>query len=487
MNQLQPKEIARHNRAYYAWYYLGLEVPPHQREWYDLLFSHNREFLLSPRGHGKTMFLPRSVLEHETLFNKNFNSLIIGKTYKQANKTLKVVKTDLEENKLILRDFGEELDEYDSVGNQLWYNIDTTDQILRDATVEANGLLGDITGGHFNLIILDDIIDDANCLTPDSRRKVMEWVQGTIIPMLKPGGYISGIGTRKHYDDAYQEMIDSPGWYVIQQKAILKMPKSFEYVYKTIGGQQIAVGIKNVVGEYKVLWPDVWSLELLLLEKKTMGSILFNREYNNDTSQMKGKILKDFWLNKYVINEINATEDIKLAPPLDSMTIYQGWDLAIREKETSDYLVCTTIGVTPKNKIYVLDWFRDRMSFPDQVKQVRELYDEFRPERIAIETNAYQLALKQQVLTERILPIKEIENIKNKVQRIILSSVNYENGLVYLPIDHPYYNAFMDEYRTFDDGTHDDMLDSLDMAMRLILEPKGIPFKRGLRSKVHAR
>ncbi|KYC51664.1 MAG: Terminase-like family protein [Candidatus Methanofastidiosum methylothiophilum] len=169
------------------------------------------------------------------------------------------------------------------------------------------------------------------------------------------------------------------------------------------------------------------------------------------------------------------------------MTIYQGWDLAIREKETSDYVVCTTIGVTPKNKIYVLDWFRDRMAFPDQVKQVRELYDEFRPERIAIETNAYQLALKQQVLTERILPIKEIENIKNKVQRIILSSVNYENGLVYLPIDHPYYNAFMDEYRTFDDGTHDDMLDSLDMAMRLILEPKGIPFKRGLRSKVHAR
>lgn len=489
LNQLKPKQIARHNRAYYAWYYLGLDVPPHQEEWYDLVFQHNREFLLSPRGHGKTMFLPRTVLEHQCLFNKNYNSLIISKTFKQAGKTLKVVQADLEKNKLILRDFGEELEDYSAVGNQVWFNLDEEENILRDATVEGNGLLGDITGGHFDFIVLDDIIDDANCLTPDSRRKVMEWVQGTIIPMLKPGGYIAGIGTRKHYDDAYQEMINSPGWYVIQQKAILQMPKSFEYVYKTIDGQQVAVGITNVVGNYKVLWPDVWSLELLLLEKKAMGSILFDREYNNDVSQLKGRLLKDFWLKRYAIHEINTNEDVKLAPPINTMTVYQGWDLAIREKETSDYIVCTTIGITPKNEIYVLDWFRDKMAFPNQVKQVKILYDEFTPERIGIETNAYQLALKQQVLSERILPIKEIESVKNKIERIILSSVNYENGLVYVPIDHPYYNAFMEEYRIFfEKGHHDDMLDSMDMAMRLVLEPKTIKFQRGLRSSVvHAR
>jgi predicted phage terminase large subunit-like protein len=129
------------------------------------------------------------------------------------------------------------------------------------------------------------------------------------------------------------------------------------------------------------------------------------------------------------------------------------------------------------------------MPFPKQVKMVKKLYHRWKPELIGIESNNYQLALKQQVLDETILPIKEVISIKNKVERIKVGSVNYENGLVYVPIDHPEYNNFMEEYRRFyDKGSHDDMLDSTDITMKLILGiNKGVPFTRNLRSNINAR
>lgn len=484
-----PKKIARYSLPYFAQYYLGLDVPRHQEEWYKLLFKYPQEFLLSPRDHGKTTVLPRVIAEHKTLFQqdhreqfgKDFNILLISKTYSQSKKSLQVIKKDLTKNKLIQRDFKEELKDLHGGGNQLFYN---QVGISRDATVEGNGLLGDITGSHFFFIILDDIIDDENCRTRESRRNVMKWVNGTILPLLEPEGRILGIGTRKHYEDAYQEMITNPMWYVIQQKAIIEAPESYDIVYDKNG---MAVGIENIVGTPKTLWPEKWDIEKLLLKKVAMGSILFNREYQNDASFMKGKILKDYWLKKYALYEENTdlNSGIGLAPPKSSMTIYQGYDLAIKRGEANDYLVCTTIGVTQNNLIYILDWYRDKIPFPKQVKLVKTLYDKWEPIQIGIESNQYQLALKEQVLDERILPIKEVISTKNKTERIILGSVTYENGLVYLPVDHPQYNNFMEEYTSFDEGEHDDMIDSTDITMKLTFKPKGLMFNKKLRSSVH--
>lgn len=482
------KKIAEHNLAFFANYYLGLDTPEHQMDWYELLFKYPWEFLLSPRDHGKTTVLPRVIAEHHTLFqdehrakhHKDFNLLILSKTFSQSKKSVNVIKKDLTKNPRIKEDFQEELADYHGVGNILTYNERYGS---RDGTVEGSGLLGDITGGHFWFIILDDIIDDANCRTPQAREEVTKWIGGTIVPLLEPGGRMLGIGTRKHYADAYSEMIKNPRWYVIQQKAILKYPDSYDVVYDENG---MAVDITNIVGDYRVLWPSKWGIKRLLLQRLGMGSVLFAREYQNSTKEMVGKFLKDYWLKDYVINPDNAEPEhnLNIAPPRDSMKVYQGYDLAIRETEKADFVVCTTIGVTKNNKIYILDWYRDKIGFPEQVKLVKAKYNEWKPDLIGIETNQYQLALKQQVLSERILPIKEIVSIKNKTERIRVGSINYENGLVYVPIDHPQYDNFMEEYRVFDEAEHDDMLDSTDIAMKIILDPVvSVPFKRGMRSR----
>lgn len=483
------KELAEINYPLFATYYLGLDLPRHQEEWYDILFKYPLEMLLSPRDHGKTTVLPRIVAEHDPLYTPNHNILLLSKTYKQAKKSLKVIDKDLTRNERILNDFELELMDYEMSDNQIFFN---QEGVQRDATIESNGILGDVTGGHFQKIILDDIIDDANSITQDNRDKVWSFLTTTILPLLEPGGSVMGIGTRKHYDDCYHKMKENPMWYVVEQKAILKMPEDYDIVYDKNG---IAVDIENIVGDYEVLWEAKWDIKTLLLQKAAMGTLAFNREYQNDASLMRGKILKDYWLKNYVIAEKNIDLDLNLlqAPPLETMTIYQGWDLAIRKGEANDYLVCSTLGVTKDNNIYVLDWYRDKIDFPAQVKMVQAKYDEFSNKGgkialIGIESNNYQVALKQQVLQERVLPIKEIISINDKATRIIAGSVNYENGLVHVPIDHPLYRVFMDEYSGFDGtgkGIHDDMVDSMDIAMRLIFQPPTVPFKRGMRGVVN--
>ena len=472
--KINSKTKAKYSKPYYAKHYLQLQVPKHQYNWYKKIGQYLREIYLSPRDHGKTTAIPRVITEHETLYNSGENVLLLSKTYNQAMKTLDIIETDLIKNPIIQKDFAGELYDYRRKGNQLFYNLG--ENVRRDATVEATGILGDITGGHFHRIIMDDIFDDENTRTNDSRQKVMKFIEGTILPLLEPDCGLLGIGTRKHWDDGYQKMIDNPAWYVLEQQAIIKWPTSYEYITDKNG---IIVDV-DIQGDYQVLWPQKWDIKSLLLQAKAMGTVLFNREYQNNAEGMKGKIFKEKWIQHYAIQEKNQTTNVGGYPPLDSMEIYQAHDLAIRQKEKNDYYCCETIGVThDPYKIWILDWYHDQISFPQQVKTVKKLYHgpitsiwhgiTWNVIKIGIESNAYQVALAQQVLDQGNYPIKEITNIKDKKTRITAGSVDYENGLVMVPVDHPHYNKFLNEYVSFDEGEHDDILDADDIARRLIL------------------
>jgi predicted phage terminase large subunit-like protein len=273
-------------------------------------------------------------------------------------------------------------------------------------------------------------------------------------------------------------MIDNPAWYVLEEQAILKWPKSYEYVQDEKG---IIVNVK-VEGDYQVLWPEKWDIKQLLLQAKAMSMVLFNREYQNNAEGMKGKVFKEQWIQHYAIQEKNQSTNVKGHPPLESMEIYQGNDLAIRQNEKNDYFCCETICVTrDPYRIWILDWYHDKISFPEQVKIIKTLYNgpttpiwngvRWNVLKIGIESNAYQVALAQQVLDEGNYPITEITSVKDKKTRITAGSVDYENGMVMVPVDHPLYPTFLNEYVSFDEGEHDDMLDADDIVRRLILNP----------------
>jgi len=184
--------------------------------------------------------------------------------------------------------------------------------------------------------------------------------------------------------------------------------------------------------------------------------------YQQRPQPPEGGLLMRSWIKTY--------QTYKL-PSLEELDIYQGWDLAISTKETADYTVCTTIGVSKEKQIYVLDWYRDHIDFPSQVRMVEKLALKWDPLHIGIESNAYQKALPQQLLENTMLPIKEVNRTKDKVTRISSGFIHFENGKVLLPEKHYELEHFINEYVYFPTGRHDDMLDSMELALQLVKEP----------------
>lgn len=444
---------------FFAYYYLDVLMPPHQQDWIDNLKP--KTIILSPRDHGKTHTFARVFAEHYTLYNNDVRLLLFGKSHRQSMKSLGLINNDLKKNHKILKDFGFELADLHKKDNMLWYNRQKG--MFRDATIEAAGLYGAVTGSHYEYILIDDLIDDENTRTAYMMEQVSNWFKGTVSPLLEPNGTMIVIGTRKHYNDLYSELVANPLWYVKKDKAIIKMPDNYEFVYDEKGNILDIV----VEGDSKVLWESKWTIEDLLLKREEIGTIFFNREYQNDPSGLHGLVLDREWLKFYDFDDIYNASTGKYFTDLE---IYQAWDLAIAETEGSDYTVCVTFGVTRDNKMYVLDIFRDRISFPKQVDKVIELASDWKPIQIGIESNTYQLALSQQVKDISFLPIKEIYNMGNKERRIIKNSVYYEGGRVLLPDDLKVVDDFIAEYVQFPRGGHDDMLDAMCTGFEMVKE-----------------
>lgn len=456
LKQLTPKQIAKHSIAYFARYYLGLNIPNHQKKWYSYCYRH-RHLMLSPRDHGKTTVFCHAFVVWAVCNIPNVRILLVSKTSGQANKLLKTVRDELKKNDLIRRDYGEIM-QNDNEKGPIWCLRDEEGSKLKDPTVEAVGAQGSITGGHFDLIICDDIIDDENTKTASRMEDLANWFYGTIGQLCEPHTQWFVTGTRKHYADIYQELIDNPLWQKQIDQAIIQYPEKYEYIYSTDeDGKEYISGVK-IVGESKVLWPEKWDIETLLLDRQQTGSIIFDREKQNDPSGMKGQFLNVDWLNYY--------EWIDL-PPMDELTFYIGGDLAISEEEKADETVFTLAGYHRQtHKIYYIDSVAGRWDFPTQQEKLKEAYTTWslqgmRAHKVLIENNVYQAALAQQIQKDTWIPAMGVRTTKDKVSKMISISPHFENASVQIRKSElcgvP---EFRQQWGQFPFGEHDDRLDS---------------------------
>lgn len=456
LSSYTPREIAQHSKAYFSNHYLGLEVPEHQKKWYDYC-GRDRHLMLSPRAHGKTTVFCHSFVVWAICNIPNVRILMVSKTNGQANKLLGTIRAELRNNPLIQEDYGNLI--LNKGGGAIWCVRDEAGRKLKDPTVEAVGALGAITGGHFDIIICDDIIDDENTKT-DSRMDTMDnWLFGTIGQLCEPHTQWIVTGTRKHYADIYQKLIDNPLWQKKIDKAIIQYPEEYEYVYDMNEDGQEYICDVNIKGDYEVLWEEVWDIKKLLIDRQQTGSILFDREKQNDPSGMKGQFLDIDWLHYYEWSDV---------PPFGELTFYVGADLAISEKEQADETVFVLCGYHRKTRrIYVIDFKWGRWDFPKQVKKLTEAYTEWaqmgmRASKVLIENNVYQAALAQQIAVTTWIPAVGIMTVKDKVTKMLSIAPHFENKSVLIRKGE--LNGmpeFRQQWTQFPFAAHDDRTDAL--------------------------
>lgn len=459
INVKDPRRIAR--------YYLNHAEWKLHNIFYNLIENEDYKHILviAPREHGKSEVFTRVMPIWTYLNNRNSRILIASKSKDQATKQLKIIKSDFEKNSKIMDDFGD-LRDIPWQNDKIYLKRDP-DISLKDPSFEAVGVRGAITGGHFDLVVVDDIIDDGNVKTKKERKNVETWFKKTVEPLLSPDGRICVVGTRKHYDDLYQNLLDNVAWYHVNcryveygdhkrcgYRAIIQEPGKYEGILDD-GGVVVGIDI-NKQSKYEILCPEFWTIEELLLKKLLMGTPFFNSEYQNDVTALEGLILDRDWLQFY--KEPRELESIIFK------TQIMAFDLAISGKDIKegDYFAGVVLGMSNANNFYVIDTIREKLDFPQQVKRIINWYELHRPNIVVIETNAYQKALSQHLQDITTMPIVNKRQESDKFMRLMEITPYFESRRVYIRKD---MDDFIEEYTDFPRGKHEDLLDAFHMAM----------------------
>lgn len=489
----------------------------------ESLFYH---FDAEPRDHGKTEIYVNSGPLRRICEDPNIRILLVQKTGTEAKKSISVIKNELEQNRLLRANYRQHW--LDTVGepdivNKAGMIDDKTGawqaqriyckrtRVSKDPTMEGVGVGGAITGGHFDWIVCDDILDDENTKTLERCLTTINWFFGTILQLREPHTKISVVGTLKTLlENLYSVIADNPMWQTVIRSAILSHTLDeidFEPIYKIVDGYRKIVDVKVNTPNVQVLWPDVWPIEKLLLDMLGSPRRIWRREKLNDLQAMAERIFKRHYFRYY------SPQD-----PPHYYTVIQSWDTAFKDTTGAAYSVMSEWGHATAGA-FLCDIFRDKLEWSELSLAIPLLYlsAPIRPDAVLIEDKAsgqsaiqewrqgkersvwlaelrryiqqpgakLPLVLMAEAMLARpglpsvihvpVIPVN-VGSEADKVARAEDASVWYANGQVYhpepdlLPLEQrEKLEAFESEHINFPDGRYKDQVDSGGQAVLYLL------------------
>jgi len=447
--------------AFVAWYYLGLATADCHLKWYRQLDRHPRVLALAPRAHGKTSSIARVLVLHRILTNRNVRILLLSRTTQGANDSLTVIKSDLETNEKILGDWQVDAEGGTIRSKGAWGQTQLTvrrAKNLRDPTLRARGWGSALTGGRYDLIILDDIEDDETVLNAAQRKKTLNRLRMTVAPLLDTGGRLVCVGTKKHADDLYTHLHADPTYAKIHDRAILEWPDLARVVYETELDESGKEVVKTVHvpadAPGKSLWPEKWPVAALLMIRYSIGERAFEQEYQNEAIDDASTPFRMTWLTaaklrgagKGFVREGCIDHDVlRPTPRCEGLIVYQCVDLSLvqdaeaAEEQDSDWTVVQTWGLDWQTQTrHLLRLARKQgLSQGQMLGFVREEAARF-PQRIAVvvENNSFGKLYEMGLRRDTSLPIYGHTTDKKKhdlYEGVPGMSSLYEGGKIELP------------------------------------------------------
>ncbi len=334
-------------------------------------------------------------------------------------------------------------------------------ELSRDSTAVSNwelvsgggmwtaGVGGAITGKGANLFIIDDPIKNyAEAYSPVYRESIDQWYQTVAYTRLEPGASIVIIMTRWHNDDLVGRIVDKFGdkWDVVNLPALAEKGDPL--------GRQ----------ETEPLWPERYDTPALHETAEAIGGLSGRNWlslYQQRPVEEGGNIFKDYWWQTY-----------RELPPLE--LIGQYWDTAFKKGAKTDYSVCVTLGRHVRG-VCVLDIYREKVEFPELLRQVRAQFAKWKPNILKVEDAASGTPLIQTLTRDTRLPIIAISATDSKEIRANRQTGIVEAGRVALPEEAEWLAIFLDEMTSFPAGVHDDIVDAFVEGLADIWEYGKIP------------
>jgi len=454
------RPILENNLFKFNQFVLGVEegkdkVPlaPVHKEMCEFIDKNKKKFKLAliPRGHLKSSLVTIGRTLQRILADRSSRVLISNATYNNACSFLTDIKRHLRFNDKIKMFWGDPLE-----GVEVW----AKDKIMlkkpvgsaKEPTVTAMGLEGALTSQHYDVIIMDDLVNQDYVNTADQIEKTINFYK-ECLNLLEPGGELIIVGTRWDDKDLYGWIQDSDNNIINNFEIFIR--KAFEGSLDTDDG-------------FQALFPGKFTRKILLKLYEQQGPYIFSAQYLNDCIPSEDATFKKEWFQYYEPADLRGA----------TMNHFTMVDPAISLEKDADYTAIVTVSVDMFQNIYVRNIIRKRMTPGELIDSIFLVNEQYHPQEIAVEDVAYQKAL-QYYLTQEMnkkqiyLPIVQVKpQNRAKDQRIKGLQPLYSNGKIFHAKIVANLQQLEDELLRFPRGKHDDVVDALSYALDIMYAPK---------------
>lgn len=218
---------------------------PHQQMWIDILEGNdptglhpsmvyerkrpNRILVNTPPFHAKSTIITQEYVAYRICMDPRVRVCIISKTQEKSKKFLFSIKKMLTSRQYATMQAayappdGWKNPDFPWTATKIY--VENPEGAEKDPTVEVLGIRGDIYGGRYDLVILDDCVTKENC---GEWEKQLDWINQEVSSRLYKGKLLI-VGTRVSSQDLYSELRNPDNftsgvsaWTYLSQPAVLE-------------------------------------------------------------------------------------------------------------------------------------------------------------------------------------------------------------------------------------------------------------------------
>jgi predicted phage terminase large subunit-like protein len=464
----QAREVEGFSRQYLVSRYDSPRaIPGAHREWWALCMSEWPQVAIAaPRGHAKSTAITFAYALYVLLDRRFSHMLLLGSNEALASAFLSELKSELEENEEIRRDFQVKgfLKETET---ELIVELEDGHKfrvIVKGAGQRMRGLKWDRK--RPDICLFDDMEDEEMVLNEQRREKFRRWFYGTVRPILSGGGKIRGVGTIIGFDSLLERMMPSE-----------KSPETVREPLRTYSVKPrgwAAIKYRAHSEDFsEVLWPeqkDAQELKQIRAEYARMGMLdIYGQEYLNDPIDQGTAYFRqeDFLPMKPEHFETRKT-------------YYAAADLAIGETERNAYTAIVCGGIDAEGFLNIVDVRRDRIDAAQIIEEMFSVHQRwdthiFRLESENIEKAIGPFLYRKMDETGIYIPIDSKAPTKDKDKRARSIQARMRAGKVRFNKEAEWYPAFEEELLKYPKFPYKDQVDAfawLGLMLEEMVEPQ---------------
>ncbi len=355
-----------------------VETPWFHIQMYNAFQQSKRVCVVCPRGHGKSS-ASRLYILHQILNKEIRYCVIVGSSESMAGQNMRWIRDQLTDNQRLKEIYG------DISSKKKWAETEfvTSTKIKVVAKGAGQSLRGENETGRPDLIYIDDIENDEAVRNKENRMILAKWFKEAILPMKSQNGRFIMTGTILDVDSLLKNVAlnvvrDHIKWKVLWYQALNVDDKGKEYA----------------------LWEQMKPLSELKALKE-IDPQTFAQEYQNNPTSGQQAVFQINWFEWFSREHIKRLDNGKITIFDRPVNLMLHTDLAISEREGSDFTVIGISAMDDKGNLFWPEIIRFRSSdIYDIIQEIFRMVKDWMIDFVTMETIAFQKAIKRQIERE---------------------------------------------------------------------------------------